>query len=207
METTEGRILVRAIAPAAALVIFIGAVHSFQAEGGSVSGTVSGWSDFAETPAVVYIGEIAGREFEPSTGIAVIDQRGIRFVPHVLAVQVGTVVEFPNNDTVLHNVFAPSPTGDLFHLGTYPSGVTRSHRFDEPGEVVLLCNVHPEMEAYILVVATPFMAVTDEKGAFTITGVPPGTHTLRVWHPRLKGEAKEIVIREGASITIEFSLR
>jgi hypothetical protein len=117
------------------------------------------------------------------------------------------VVEFPNNDTVRHNVFSPSPTGHLFHLGTYPRGVTRSHRFDEPGEVVLLCNVHPEMEAHVLVVDTPFIAVTDSSGAFTITGVPPGRHTLRVWHPRLEGEAKEIDIREGASITVDFSLR
>lgn len=86
------------------------------------------------------------------------DQKGLTFVPHVLPILVGTTVDFKNSDDVLHNVFTPSKAGDRFDLGTWGKGQMKSFTFKKPGEVVILCNVHPEMEAYIVVVETPYFA-------------------------------------------------
>jgi len=112
---------------------------------------------------------------------AVMDQRGKQFIPHVLVVTVGTTVQFPNNDTVFHNVFAYF-NAKKFDLGMYPRGATRTQTFDRPGLVAVLCNVHSEMSAYIMVVDTPYFAVTDKQGRFRIKSVPPGSYTLRAWH-------------------------
>lgn len=112
---------------------------------------------------------------------AVIDQREKIFSPHVSVVTVGTTVEFPNNDTVFHNVFAYY-NAKKFDLGMYPRGATKRVTFEKPGLVAVLCNVHSEMSAYIMVVETPYHAVTDKQGRFRIGSVPPGSYTLRVWH-------------------------
>lgn len=120
-----------------------------------------------------------------SPGPARIDQRGLAFQPHVLAVPVGTTVEFTNSDTVLHNIFSPTEDGEqAFNLGTWPRGETRSHRFEEAGVTLLLCRVHPEMEAYVVVVPTSRFAVTDEDGSYSIPGLAAGEYRLRVWHER-----------------------
>jgi plastocyanin len=111
----------------------------------------------------------------------VIDQRDKLFIPHVTVVTRGTKVAFPNNDTVFHNVFAYY-NAKKFDLGFYPRGKTEYQTFDKTGVVALLCNIHSEMSAYILVVDTPFYAVTDKNGRFRILGVEPGTYTLTVWH-------------------------
>lgn len=109
------------------------------------------------------------------------DQRGKQFLPHVLAVTVGTVVTFPNSDTVFHNVFAHFHA-KRFDLGMYPQGSSKRQRFDKPGLVALFCNVHSEMSAFIMVLDTPYFAVTDKEGKFTITGVEMGQYTAKVWH-------------------------
>ena len=111
----------------------------------------------------------------------VVDQRGKKFIPHVTAVTVGTTVEFPNNDAIFHNVFAYFDA-KKFDLGMYPRGTSKAIKFDKTGYVSLLCNVHSEMSAYIVIVDTPYFCVTDREGVFRIKGVPPGTYTLNVWH-------------------------
>lgn len=110
-----------------------------------------------------------------------IDQRGKTFLPHVLIVPRGTRVSFPNNDQVLHNVFAQFDA-KKFDLGLYPRGASVSQTFDKPGLVALRCNIHAQMSAYILVVETPFYAVTDRDGRFRMDDVPAGNYQLRVWH-------------------------
>jgi plastocyanin len=112
----------------------------------------------------------------------VVDQRNLSFLPHVLAVQVGTVVDFPNNDKVFHNVFS-FRDGKKFDLGMYPKGTAKRIVFDQPGLSRLFCNIHPNMAAYVMAVDTPYFAVSDDKGAFTVARVPPGTYTYHAWRP------------------------
>ena len=112
---------------------------------------------------------------------AVVDQRNKMFEPHVLVVTRGTTVRFPNDDTIFHNVFAYFQA-KKFDLGMYPRGATKSITFDKTGLVVLLCNVHSDMSAYIMVVDKPYYAVTDSQGRFRMPSVPPGTYTLHAWH-------------------------
>jgi len=128
---------------------------------------------------------------------AMIDQRDKTFVPHVLVITPGTTVQFPNNDTVFHNVFAYFEA-KRFDLGMYPRGATRSVTFEKPGIVSVLCNVHPQMSAYIVVVYTPYYAVADRDGSFQIKGVPPGTYTLHTWHE--SGARLERTITVGADV-------
>lgn len=172
---------------------------------GTISGTVTGKGG-ATVDAVVYIEDIAG-EFAPPKEHLVIDQKNLTFIPHVMPILIGTTVNFINNDDVLNNVFTPSWAGREFNLGTYPKGIVRSFTFDRLGEVVILCNIHPEMEAYILVLSNPFFAVTDKTGKFTISGVPSGRYRLRAWHERLKPQTKQIIIRDNTTTTVvDFEL-
>ena len=112
---------------------------------------------------------------------AVVDQRNKAFVPHVSVVTRGTTIQLPNNDTVFHNVFAYYHA-KKFDLGMYPHGAVKTVTFDQPGLVALLCNVHSDMSAYIMVVDTPYYAVADAQGRFHIGHVPPGVYTLHAWH-------------------------
>jgi plastocyanin len=112
----------------------------------------------------------------------VLDQRDLDFRPHVLAVRVGTKVTFPNNDRVFHNVFS-FRDGRVFDLGMYPVGASKDVTFDRPGLSRIFCNIHPNMAAYVLSVDTPYFAVSDKSGAFTITGVPSSTYRYHGWRP------------------------
>lgn len=128
--------------------------------------------------AVVFLtGPQGGRA---PAGKPVLDQRGRTFIPHVMAVPVGTTVEFPNHDTVFHNVFSVRE-GKRFDLGLYPTGSRRDVKFDHPGLVRIFCNIHSEMSAFIWVLPNPYFSVTDRKGAYRIAGAPPGTHRLTAW--------------------------
>jgi len=118
----------------------------------------------------------------PQTGRVVLDQRNLDFGPHVLVVQVGTIVDFPNNDRVFHNVFS-FRDGKKFDLGMYPAGSRKRLTFDKPGLSRVFCNIHPNMAAYIMAVETPYFAVSDEDGAFTIADVPAGSYTYHAWRP------------------------
>jgi plastocyanin len=118
----------------------------------------------------------------PSTAKIVLDQRNLNFYPHVLAVRVGTTVDFPNNDRVFHNVFS-FRDGKRFDLGMYPIGTLRRVTFDKPGLSRLFCNIHPNMAAYVMAVDTPYFGVADGQGAFTIPAVPPATYTYHTWRP------------------------
>ncbi|MDP8982863.1 MAG: hypothetical protein M3O35_19990 [Acidobacteriota bacterium] len=114
---------------------------------------------------------------------AVMAQSDKTFAPHVLAVAVGTSVEFPNNDPIFHNAFS-SYNGQIFDIGLYPPGSTRSVRFRREGVVRVFCNIHSSMSAVIVVLGTPWFAVTKKDGSFTIPNVPPGEYQLDVFHER-----------------------
>ena len=129
--------------------------------------------------AVVWL-EVAQPKPFAQTSKVVLDQRNLSVSPHVLVVRVGTTVDFPNNDKVFHNVFS-FRDGKKFDLGMYPIGTSKRIVFDKPGLARLFCNIHPNMAAYVMAVDTPFFAVSNERGEFTITGVPAGRYTYHAW--------------------------
>jgi plastocyanin len=128
--------------------------------------------------------------YEPEGGVprgtprtAEIGTREKRFLPRVTVVPPRSTVAFPNHDPIFHNVFSVS-AGNRFDLGRYREGESRSTRLDKPGLVRVYCNVHEQMVAYVMVVESPFHAVTDEAGRFRLDGLPPGRGSLVVWHER-----------------------
>ena len=137
--------------------------------------------DRAEVNAVVWL-EAPNPPKVARAERIVLDQRNLTFSPHILVVRVGTVVDFPNNDRVFHNVFS-FRDGKRFDLGMYPVGTMRQVRFDRPGLSRIFCNIHPQMAAYVVVVDTPYFASANRDGAFSIAEVPAGTYTYRAWRP------------------------
>lgn len=113
---------------------------------------------------------------------AVLDQRNLSFAPRVLAVQVGTQVKFPNNDRVFHNVFSTHES-NKFDLGLYPVGTVKHLPFDRPGLSRVFCSIHPQMAAYVMVLETPYFAVSDARGRFVIRDVPAGAYRYHAWRP------------------------
>lgn len=140
--------------------------------------------------AVVFL---EGAEKSKPMAKAVVDQKDRRFIPHISVVTVGTTIQFPNHDTVFHNVFAEFDA-KKFDLGMYPRGSTKMQTFNKPGLVALLCSVHSEMSAYVMVVDTPYYAVADSSGHFSLSAVPLGEYTLRVWHESGEFESRKIQI-------------
>lgn len=157
--------------------------------------------------AVVYIAKIEGKTFKPPSEPVVMDQKNLTFIPHVMPILVGTKVNFLNSDDVLHNVFSPDDCAGKFNLGSWPKGQEKSYVFTKPCMVTLLCNVHPEMGAYILVLETPYFAVTDKDGNYSIKGVPPGQYTLKIWHEKLKGQEVSITVPDKGDVNQNFSIR
>jgi len=132
----------------------------------------------------------------------------MRFAPHVVVVLKGTTVEFLNSDPVGHNVYWPSISGNkkLAHnLGTWPKGQTKPFQFNDLGVASLLCNVHPEMSGYVVVVATPYFAVTDKDGNFVIKDVPPGKYTLKTWSEEGKPVTQAVEV-SGASTSVALTV-
>jgi plastocyanin len=174
------------------------------ASAGTISGQVSGVAG----QSVVYVDAIAGKTFPPPTQHPVVDQRGLVFQPHLTAVQVGTTVDFLNSDSVAHNVFWTSIGGNkkLGHnLGTWPKGERKSFKFDTPGAVPILCNVHPEMSAYLVVVSTPYFAISDQTGNYKIENVPDGNYTATAWHEGAKSQSKPVAVSGDAKADFTLS--
>ena len=162
----------------------------------SVAGTISGKISGAGAGTVVWVDDPSAK-VEPSSKPIVIDQKGLLFVPHVVVAPVGSTIEFLNSDNVQHNVFWTGISGNkkLGHnLGTWPKGEKRSFKFDNPGVVSLLCNVHPEMSAYIVVAPSSHYATTEANGEYTIQDVPDGAHNVTVWHEGMKQQSKQVNI-------------
>lgn len=134
----------------------------------------------------------------PSPANAVIKQRAKSFTPHIIALEAGGSVDFPNLDPIFHSAFS-NYDGKIFDLGLYAPHTSRAVRFDRPGIVRVFCNIHAAMSAVIVVVPTPYFAVTNPAGTFQIDGLPPGKYRLRVFHERATPEALQLLER---SITI-----
>jgi plastocyanin len=129
---------------------------------------------------------------------AVIEQRGTEFIPYVTVVQTGTAVDFPNNDTVRHHVYSFSQP-KRFEIKLYAGKPGQPITFDKPGEVVIGCNIHDWMEAYVLVVETPYFGKTGPDGQVRIANLPAGRYRVQLWHPLQKTRAAASEIEVGAA--------
>jgi plastocyanin len=159
------------------------------------------------TRSVVYLESAPRGAFEQvEPGRAVMDQRNETFVPHVLAVTAGTVVDFPNSDRIYHNVFSLSK-GARFDLGRYEAGHSKSVRFDRPGVVRVFCEIHSHMNAFILVFGHPFFAMTDADGRYRINNVPPGTYSLVAWNEGDSSDPRQVTVPDGGATEIDFTVR
>ncbi len=156
---------------------------------------------------IVYIEEISGNKYPAPEEHGIVEQMNLIFVPHVIAVQKGTTVDFPNSDLVRHNVFSSPHCCNQFNLGTYDVGTSKPVTFDKTCEVPLLCNVHAEMSAYVVVMDNPYFAVTVRDGSFTIDNVPPGAYKLKTWHEKLRSEEQEVTVEGGKTVEVSFTLK
>ncbi len=131
---------------------------------------------------------------------ASIEQRGKEFLPYVTIVQTGTPIEFPNNDTTRHHVYSFSPP-KRFEIKLYAGKPSQPVIFDKPGEVAIGCNIHDWMEAYVLVVDSPYFAKTGADGRAVLADVPDGRYRLQLWHPQQKAAQPpgEVVVGNGAN--------
>jgi len=196
--------MLRGLQRTAFIALLLLAAHA-DAGTGSLKGIVTRGA--AGTPVENAVVMIEGPS-EAAAGAphAAMDQRKETFVPHVLAVAVGTTVDFSNHDPMLHNVASRS-RAKPFDLGMYGEGESRSVLFDAPGVVGIRCEVHPRMSAVVLVHTNPFFAVTDGRGAYTITGVPPGHYQVRIWHEDLSEATLPAAVHEGQVDTLDVRLQ
>ncbi len=156
---------------------------------------------------VVYIEKVGDNKYDAPTEHGIVDQMNLVFIPHVIAVQKGTTIDFPNNDEVRHNVFSPPDCCNKFNLGTYAVGASKPVIFNDSCEVPLLCNVHAEMSAFVVVLDNPYFGVTAKDGSFAINNVPPGTYKLKTWHEKLRSEEQDVKVDGGKTTEIAFALK
>ena len=157
---------------------------------------------------VFIVGPVGEKPVTPEKAVVrteKVAQRGAMFSPHVLPVVVGTKVDWPNDDEILHNVFSDSET-KRFDLELYKAPVVKSVVFDKPGRVDVFCSIHTRMSCVVLVLENSHFAATDSKGRYTIANVPAGSYQLKAWHERLPSEIKEITVPEPGEVKTDFVL-
>jgi plastocyanin len=152
---------------------------------------------------VVYLRNAPPRPLPPVH--AEIRQHDETFLPRVVAVPVGSIVDFPNDDPIYHNVFSLS-SASKFNLGRYPQGKSKSVKFDKPGLVRVFCDIHSHMSATVLVFNHPWFAVPDESGRFELPEVPAGDREITAWHERLGDTSLVVRVDSGRSATADFVL-
>jgi len=183
-----------------AIVFFSVGVIASQAWAGDLKGKVTAQGLRSAENIAVYIDSVPGKAFPPPAQHVIVDQTHLAFSPHVSVVLQGTTVDFKNNDTVGHNVYWPAVSHNkkLAHnMGTWPQGQSKPFTFNDLGDVPLLCNVHPEMSGYIFVVPTPYFAITDKEGSFTIKNVPPGQYTIKTASESAKPASQPVTVASG----------
>jgi len=187
---------------------------------GEIKGSIKAQGLRSPENIVVYLTKAPAADLDLSKAKFVMDQRNLEFRPHVLPVLVGSTVQFPNNDEVDHNIFSMSRT-KKFNLGSYKPGDSKAVIFDKPGIVELRCDVHAEMAAYILVMKSPYFAVTDKKGNYRIPDaaylqqvgladlpqLAPGKYVIKTWHEKLKTQKKSVMVPENGDLTVQLNLK
>lgn len=176
------------------------------ANGGTITGIVRCKRVRTSENVVVYIERVGDNNYPAPLEHGAMEQWNLTFVPHVMAVQRNTIVDFPNSDSVRHNVFSPPYCCKQFNLGTYDVGVGQRVTFDKSCEIPLLCNIHAEMSAFVLVLDNPYFSVTGKEGVYKIENVPPGKYRLIAWHEKLETETKDFEIKAGTTTNVNFAL-
>ena len=188
------------------LAVFLVAIPGFA---GDIKGKVSVQGLKSAANIAVYVEAVPEKKFEAPSQHVVVDQKKMEFIPRVVVVLQGTTVDFTNSDPVGHNVYWPSISGNkkLTHnLGTWPKGEKKSFQFSDLGVAPLLCNVHPEMSGYVVVVATPYFAVTDKDGNYEIKNVPAGKYTLKTWSEDGKPTTQSVDV-SGSGATADLTVK
>jgi plastocyanin len=191
------KVAVKTLAAISFALIFAGSGRA-----GEIKGKVSVQGIKSPENIAVYVEAIPGKKFEPPADHITIDQHKMNFSPHVTVIVQGATVDFMNSDAVGHNVYWPSVGGNkkLTHnLGTWPKGEKKSFQFNDLGAASLLCNVHPEMSAFLIVAPTPYFAVTDSDGAYDIKDVPAGAYTLKTWSEDGKVTTQPVTVAAGTA--------
>ncbi|HHT9116159.1 MAG: DUF2012 domain-containing protein [Planctomycetes bacterium] len=183
-------------------------LHTFAEEKGlgMIQGTVKAKKAKYLRNTLVYI-ENVQNTFEPPQEHAVMDQKNMTFIPHVLPLIKGTTVDFLNSDLVQHNVYSPDAIADNVNLGTWLKGEVKSFTFNKLGIASMLCNVHVDMLAYVLVLQNPYFARVNNDGSFSITNLPEGKYTVKLWNERYKAEDRQVEVKANVSVTVEFELK
>lgn len=214
-----------------ALAVAIPIVHGTEPESQTVSGTVQVVGTKVKTQGaksdkyvVVYLEKVGDQVYPaPPSEPALLDQIALVFVPHVLAVQKGTTVEFLNSDTTDHNVFCVdeccklvedlnSKKPEFLNLGNFPGGAKASYTFNLAGEAVMLCKLHPEMAAYIIVLETPYFTVAEieessQSASFSVANVPPGKYIVKTWNKRCESPEQEITVGDDGAAEVAVELQ
>ena len=188
-------------------VAFLFLLSSQSGEAGRITGKVKGkWIE--KYQVVVFIEGVQGKMAELRAERPVMNQKDKTFSPRLLPVVVGTTVEFKSSDPFKHNIF--SPDGERYNLGTWSGEKGKSYTFKRPGVYRQLCNIHPQMLAYIVVLETPYFALTDNDGNFEIGSIPSGKYLVRVWGEKLTKEQLartfDVIVDEGAPVSIAIDL-
>jgi plastocyanin len=152
---------------------------------------------------VIYLKNAPARAVAPRR--TAIRQKGETFLPRVVAVPLGSAVEFPNDDPIYHNVFSLS-RARTFNLGRYPKGDSRSVRFDKPGIIRVFCDIHSHMTATVIVFNHPWFTVPDADGSFELPNLPAGDVQVTAWHERLGETTLRVRPEPGRAASIEFIL-
>jgi plastocyanin len=155
-------------------------------------------------PVVVVYAEQLGEHEPPKPGHYELKQQGKMFIPHVLAVPVGSTVTFPNEDPIFHNVFSLTRPGP-FDLGLYRSGDSKTRVFTKPATYRVFCNIHPQMTALLLVLPTPFIAEVGSGGAYRLD-LPPGRYRLVAWSEHSEPAGEELVVETNSTSAPEMTL-
>lgn len=156
--------------------------------------------------AVVYLESetFKGQTFVTPTTHPVVDQKDLAFHPQVLPILAGTTVDFPNRDLLFHNVFSYSQPKE-FDLGRYPTGASKSVRFDRPGVVRVYCDIHSHMNATILILENPYFVVPDDQGLYSIRNVPSGTYAVKFWYGRELAGSQSVTVKGGDAVNVNFT--
>jgi plastocyanin len=174
---------------------------------GGVKGKVTIVGGMDNANAVIYI-EKVDSTFVPPDTVAIMDQKHLAFIPEVLPILAGTTVKFLNSDEVLHNVFTPSSCAGGFNLGSFPPGESKTYTFKKEGcAALILCDVHPEMQAWVVALQNPYFAVSDSEGNYAIKGIPAGTYILKAWYGYYEAGTAKIIVTEEGTVNIDFRVR